>query len=233
MHAALLAVVLAGDPVPLEDNPHYLRAVAAWDGQRWDEAAAAFGEAYAFDPRPEFVFARARAMRLSGDCEGALPVFEQFLALDPPAEAAADARVNVDACTEELDAAAPHDEPEPSAPAPVLPDTGPPDLLPPPVARDPLGHALLWPGVAIAATGGVLVQVSLNAHERADDAADEQAYRDELRRAPAMSRTGIALCAVGGALIVSGITRFAVLQARRRRAGREVAGGALRLRWGG
>lgn len=218
MSAPTLALLLAlapAEPPPREDNPNYRVAIAAWDDARWDDAARAFAAAYELDPRPEYVFAQARARRLGGDCAAAVPIFERFLALDPPASAQQDARRNIDECG----------GPTPAAVAPVAPrvvDTPTPAAAPRPVARDPLGHALLWPGLALLATGAGLLADAHVRRGRAGDL-DEQRYRDELGPAPVMSRVGIALVSAGAALGIAGAVRFIVLGARARRPRRAVA----------
>jgi hypothetical protein len=109
----------------------------------------------------------------------------------------------------------------------LAPEAAPEPLPPPPeqprhrsAARDPWGHALTWSGLAVAGVGaGLLVE----AHRRRADgerAPDEQAYRDALRGAPVLSRAGIGVLAGGGALLVAGVVRFAVVAAR----GRDEAG---------
>lgn len=211
-----IVLALALEPSSHDDNPHFRAAVEAWDEERWDEAARAFGAAFAVDPRPEYLFAQARARRLGGDCKGALPLFERFVDLGPPPSAIEDANANIRECEAELDAAMP----ETVAPAPVVPapaDAPPPVDAPKPVAKDPIGHALVWPGVAILGAGGGLLAAAHVQRQDASEAADEQEYRDRLGAAPAMSQAGIALTAVGAALVVAGIVRFAVLGARARK----------------
>jgi hypothetical protein len=228
--ALVLALVL--QPPTHDDNPHFRAAVEAWDAGRWDEAARAFGAAYADDPRPEYLFAQARARRLGGDCKGALPLFERFVDLGPPPSAIEDAQTNIRECEAELAAAEP--PPAASAPPPVV--STPADVAPvaprKPVAKDALGHALLWPGVAVLGAGAAMLGVAHAQGDDANEAADEQAYRDRLGVAPELSQAGIALTAVGSALVVAGLVRFAVLGARARNRSAHARWSApLVLRW--
>jgi hypothetical protein len=230
--ALVLALVL--QPPTHDDNPHFRAAVEAWDAGRWDEAARAFGAAYADDPRPEYLFAQARARRLGGDCKGALPLFERFVDLGPPPSAIDDAQTNIRECEAQLAAAEPASVA--SVPPPVVstPERDAPPVEAPrkSVAKDALGHALVWPGVAVLGAGAAMLGVAHTQGDHADEAADEQAYRDRLGAAPELSQAGIALAAVGGALVVAGIVRFAVLGARARKRPTHARWSApLVLRW--
>ncbi|HWB75375.1 MAG TPA: hypothetical protein VG755_10470 [Nannocystaceae bacterium] len=220
MSAVAVALLLALGPARREDNPHYRDAVAAWDAGDWDAAARAFAAAYEIDPRAEYVFAGARAHRNGGNCASAVPLFERFIALAPPKDAIADAELNLRECRAVLAASAPKPEPPPPRPVDVSPAPAPR----PSAARDPWGHALTWPGLAVL---GVGVGLLADAHARANraDGVDEQRYRDLLHGAPARSQAGIALATIGGAALVAGIVRFAVVAARKRDASpRAVAG---------
>jgi hypothetical protein len=249
MIALVLTLALFAQPAAdaWREHPEFLRGAAAFEAQRWDEAAHAFAAAYADHPRPELLWAQAQSLRFGGQCEAALPLYEQFLATQPTAEEIADANTNIAACRELVDAAAPVEptpqpvaQPSPPPPAPMLqPDDRDVDEVRPlprrrverSVARDPLGHGLLWSGVAAAGVGtGLLVA----AHARRDAAAGastELEYRQTFAGAPALGQAGIAVLATSAALVTAGIVRFAVMGARAHRNRRD--GGALAHRRGG
>lgn len=220
-------------PSPSSDpNPHFRAAVDAWKEERWDDAAAAFTRAYALDPRPEYVFARAQALRFFGDCPRAIAVYREFIALDPPQGAIDEAREHITTCGGDPPhepAAPPEPSPDPAtrpvtvAPGPVghAPDVQAPRreaVRPPsPWWRDGAGHALGWTGLAAAGVGAGFIVEGLARRERGERAPDEQSYRDARRGGASLLHAGIPLASVGAALVLGAVIRFA-LQARRRRA---------------
>ncbi len=220
MNAWLLAsTLLAAPPEGAQDNPHFAAAVQAWNEERWEDAAKAMARAYALDPRPEYVFAQAQALRFSGDCDAAVPRYRAFIALDPPADAVTEARGHIDACGGES-TASPPPEPSPPPASDPTPVTSPPaiDDETRPVARpwwrDPAGHVLGWSGVAFVGVGAGLWGEGMARRRRGEAASDEQAYRDARRGGATMVSVGIPLVSVGGALVLAAITRFAVVGRR-------------------
>ena len=61
-------------------------------------AIESFDKGYAIDPQPIFLYDKAQALRLSGDCAGAIESYDDFLAADPPANEAARAKKNLENC---------------------------------------------------------------------------------------------------------------------------------------
>ena len=86
-----------------------------------------------------------------------------------------------------------------------------------PWTRDGLGHGLFWPGVALIATGAALVPIAEQRAAAAHEEGSERRYLDALERASSMRAAGITTLAVGGALLLAGTIRFAVVAARGRR----------------
>lgn len=227
--AFVLALAVAPEPAPPRDNPHFDAAVAAWKERRWTEAADAFTRAYALDPRSEYVFARAQALRFSGACEAAIAVYREFIALEPPKGAVDEAREHIEACGGDLDdapppaeiATAPRSDPDPPVDAPVravTPSPSPAEPEPRPKWwRDPTGHVLGWTGLSAAAVGTGFVIEGLARRQRGQDALDEQGYRDARRGGASLLHAGIPLLSVGGALVIGAVIRFAVVARARRR----------------
>ena len=56
------------------------RAMVLYARQDYRAAAEAFQAAYAHEESPSLLLAQAQALRLAGDCESALPLYERFLA---------------------------------------------------------------------------------------------------------------------------------------------------------
>ena len=219
-----LARAPAAAPEAEGDNPHFTEAVAAWKDRRWPEAAEAFARAYALDPRPQYVFARAQALRFAGDCDQAIAGYREFIALAPPQAAIDEARGHITTCGGDPDAAASAatKASEPSPPAPRVEPT-PVRVDPPPEPpprrwwRDPTGHVLGWTGLAAAAVGGGFLGEGLARRARGQRADDEQSYRDARRGGATLLHAGIPLVSIGGALVLASVIRFAVVGARAKR----------------
>lgn len=243
MLATLLCLALAVQPAtePSADAAaHAERGLRAYEAQQWDEAAGAFDAAYALDPDPQYVYARANALRMAGRCVDAIPSYREFLATGPEGKTKEAAQQNLSECEAKAKAERPEVEP---LPRPVVPVRAPPGLATQSrgddrarkvsIARDPWAHALTWPGLAIAGVGAGLLGEAHARRGRAERADDELAYRSELAGAPTLSRAGIGLLTTGAALVVAGIVRWSILAARRdsprvrRRSGRA----ALVWRW--
>lgn len=238
MIALALALALFAQP-PADawrEHPEFLRGSAAFEAQRWDEAARAFEAAYAAHPRPELLWAQAQALRFGGRCEDALPLYERFLATGPTTEEIEDANTNIVACREVVGVQAdavpvetvppPQPAVEPSSPPPaptVRPADVAADVQPPPrkrprsVGRDPWGHGLLWSGVGVAGVGAGLLAAGHARRVDARDSSTELEYQQTFAGAPALGQAGIAVLVTGAALITAGVVRFAVLSARARR----------------
>jgi hypothetical protein len=76
---------------------------------------------------------------------------------------------------------------------------------------------LFWPGLAVAGVGAGLLGAAHRNRIAAADAGSEPAYLDTLGPAPEMSEAGIALLSIGGALMLAGTIRYAVVARRSRR----------------
>lgn len=221
----MMGLVLMLAALVVEPRTDADAGVEAFAEGRYEDAARILGEAYRAEPEPELLFAWAQAERYAGHCEEAVPLFREYLAGSPPVDVRGLAREAIEACGDDPDAELPPpQEPRETADAdadpdgPVAPvDPAGPDRPARRVARDPLGHALTWSGVAVAAVGAGLLADAHRRRSEAQGAGDEQSYRDALAGAPTLSRAGIAVLAGGAALVVAGVVRFAVLAGRRGR----------------
>jgi hypothetical protein len=222
-----LSALLAFGPPTVE------QAEAAFDAGDFDAAAAAYAAVYEDTGDIAFLFARGEAERLGGHCREALETYEAFIATKPKPEAIAFAEQRIELCRNEL--------PEPPAEPEVTGVAPPAEPLPPapareptarPWHRDPAGAALVGVGLAGMTTGVVLTAVAHASQTKAERATDVDTYGDRNDRAVVLSRASIPVLAVGGALLVAGIVRYAlVARSRRSQAALGSLGPALRLRF--
>lgn len=222
MRASILAAVLAAGPRSDAEE-----GVEAFAEGRYDDAARILERAYAATPEPPLLFAWAQAERYAGRCDVAVPLYRAYLDSAPPADVSALAREAITACGEDPDRAAEPEaaEPEATEPAATEPVVTEPAVPEPvdrrrPAATDAWGHALTWPGLAVSGVGAGLLGEAHRRKAAGERAPTEQAYREAMAGAPGLSRAGIALLAGGGALVVAGVIRFAVVAARGRGDGR-------------
>lgn len=222
--AALLAAT-AEPPAPEEEA--VTRAEQAFAQEDYGAAADAFGDAYASNPLPRYLWAQAQAERLAGDCAAAVILYDRFLDTGPADKDERDAREAKHACQEQLGESAPAEPPEPeprTAPTttrdPGVDDaTGPIDPAPPSRwYRDPWGGALVGSGVFVGGIGTGLLVSAIRLDREAADAATEGLYETGHEDAVLRQRVGIATLSVGSALVIAGAVRWAIVGTRSRRA---------------
>jgi tetratricopeptide (TPR) repeat protein len=164
-------------------------------------AIAAYDAGFALDPHPDFLYAKAQAQRLAGDCPGAIQSYQGFLASSPPDAEARIARFNVERC--KTDAEHPQNVDE---------------YREAPWYRDVLGGVLA--GSALVAIGaGATYLVLADGHvdnANAADNPDEYVYERDLARS---DRTiGTVATIAGAALATCAVLRYA-LHDRKERVG--------------
>lgn len=208
------------------------RAEAAFEAGDYETAASAAEQAYAEEKDPVYLWVRAQAERFGGHCEPAIEHYRQFVEAVPQGQAADAARDNIAECEQAL-AAVPDEpssepdpvdplgplEPEGSGSSPTEPGVDPsPEPSPSDRGRrwyrDPWGGALVGVGVvALAVGGGLYGRARVDARE-AEDATHVVTYGERIDRAVTLSRAGIPVMAVGGALVVAGVVRWIVVARR-------------------
>ena len=221
---ALLLSVLGATAAASPVDTLLERGLRSYAVGHYPEAIASFQRGYELQPRPEFLYALAQAQRMSGDCRGAVASYRAFLRTTPPERAAAPARQNLARCEELLastpppDAATPEVAPRqlpPSLPSPFEEKPLPP---PPPWYRDRAGIALGAVGLAAAGAGAALWGVGEAGARSLADATQYGQFAAHGGSADAYGNerlAGILCVAVGGALVVSAVGRFAVVARRR------------------
>jgi hypothetical protein len=242
--AALALALSVASPPPVlaapADEAEYVRdvvgrAAAHVEAGRYQQALAVLDRAERERPLPVFVYVRATVEERRGDCERASALYREFLEHDVPAADAEDARRGQARCREALGLPA---EGTVVVETPAGDDTGGEiardapdevdrpadeagDELEPRASRrwyaDPLGGVLVAGGVV-----GLGVGVGLFGQSRADaraaaEATGLQTFDDRAQRAERLDVAGIATMAVGGALLVGGVVRYALVGTRERR----------------
>lgn len=182
-------------------------------------AIAAFDAGYELDPKPIFLYDKAQALRMAGDCASAIETYKAFLATKPPEHEAIRARKNIENCAAKL----------PQEPAPVEteppPAVTPPSPPPPPIREAPAPTLIVeqrawWHdrvGVTLATTGVVALGLGAGFAVAARKAADDTALATNVdewgaRRATWQRDRVIAGVAAGAgvALVALAAVRFSV-----------------------
>jgi tetratricopeptide (TPR) repeat protein len=215
--ACALAVLLrsaapsAADPRPPPAMSAAARSrleagMALFERGRYAEAVAEFDAGYAIEAHPDFLYARAQALRLSNDCARAIDSYQRFLESSPPAEEERLARQNLARCEQLLAAQRAATPPPASQPTP-LPAPAPAPATPraPPFYLDPLGDTLFVGGLVGVATsiGFLLVADShVDSANNSDTVSRWRSERDAAHRARVIGgiSLGVGSAAVAGAL---------------------------------
>jgi len=227
MLALPLALALSLGPKQAEIDAIIDQAEAAFARKDWDGASRALADAYLLDPRPDLLYARAQAERLAGRCNVALPLYEKFLEAErTDSLAAADARDNRVRCQKVVASTAPQ------APADGgqgrANGTRPRKTTPGAWYRDPAGGVLVAIGGVSTIIGGSVLGISISRDKKASDAANEGGFVDRKEVARTQHTVGIVVLSIGGAMLVAGVVRWAVVASK----GERSSGSSARVRMG-
>ncbi len=178
------APVIAGPrPMSPDAKADFDRGSEKYTQHDYAGAITAYDAGYAIDPHPDFLYAKAQAQRLGGDCNSAIVTYQAFLATDPPASEAELARNNIGKCEQVLAASKPT---PPEAVPPEPPDKSSDrtvavprhDRVEPPPPPGGGEHPAWWHdnvGIALAGGGLVLLGIATVFTFRASSAADDTA----------------------------------------------------------
>lgn len=236
------AALVTAPPTPSQVSAERLanEAEAAYVDGDLPQAATLAREAYALDPRAEFLFMWAQSEREADRCERALPLFREFMTHggefkpeDRP-QVMARASEAIAACEDKVEpedevvdpllVVEPAPEPETQGVEPTPPPPRPPrernsSVKPAPDTRsrnvDPLGTSLVAIGGSVLIAGGVLGSTALYDRRNAPSAGTEGGYARQVEREPALRWTGIGMMTVGTAVLVGGIVRLVILRRTR------------------
>jgi hypothetical protein len=207
-----------------ETRALYDRGLAAYQSKDYATAIGAFERGFALEPRREFLFANAQARRLAGDCRGAVPLYQRFLEMGPPAVQASATQIALGRCAQQMAT-----ETRAPPPAVVVAPPPPPPAPPPPWTHDRWGAALLATGVVGLAVGGGFLAASFAALPSLD-APSWSDYAGARSSADTRHAIGVVGLVGGGALVAAGVARYAwVRHERRARATLTIVPGGLAL----
>jgi tetratricopeptide (TPR) repeat protein len=204
----------------MEARAHYEKGLALYGDKDYAGAIRELEIGYASSPRREFLFAEAQALRLSGDCKSAVPLYQKFLASEPEDVQVNATHIALARCAEQMASrAAPAVPVTPTAPAgstTTVTTTPPPRPAPPaPWYHDLGGGALLGAGVLGLATGTVFTFAALSARDDANHSAQSYPdYRQRWDTARGRSEIAIAAFASGAALTGVAIVRYLRVRGR-------------------
>jgi hypothetical protein len=190
-------------PMKPEARALYERGLALYGQKDYAGATRVFEEGFALDAQPELLFADAQARRLSGDCRGAVPLYQRFLALGTSAVQTSATHIALARCAQQMA------NERPAAPPPVAP-VPPPPPPPEPWTHDRLGAVLVGAGVVGLAVGGGFLAASFSARPTQANSGGSMFddYASRYDTAERRLTIGVVGLATGGALAAGGVARY-------------------------
>ena len=211
MKRTLITIAIACVPAAAvaddKSKVHIQKAMEAHKAGNFEEARTQLEAAYAFDPKPELLFALGQVSVKLERCKDAIDYYERFLATKPSAKASSDTKQAIESCQAKLAAAAPPPPPPPAAdPAP-----SPPPSVEKKRSRwyeDKIGGVLVVSGVAAGAAGLVFYLGARSDLDEAEAATDLMTYEDRVDSAHTKRTFSVVLFASGAVLVGAGIARY-------------------------
>jgi hypothetical protein len=197
----------SGAPMTPAARALYDRGLSFYQSKDYAGAIKALEEGFALEPRREFLFANAQARRLSGDCRGAVPLYQRFLEMAPPPVQASATHIALARCAQQMAAE------KPAAPPALLVPPAPP-APPPPWTHDRWGAVLLGAGAVGLGVGGAFLWASFAALPGAGGSAPQ--YQAAYATADARHAIAVVGFVGGGVLAAAGIARYAWVRHERR-----------------
>lgn len=213
---ALACPTAVAAPAGIEDpeaQEHFERAQQLFGEEDYAAAIPELKAAYALEPNPMLLYAWAQAERLAGSCARAVELYRRFIDTNPDAQQRQLAEANLLDCEAELpDVPPPQDDTDDdSADSPPDDEAGTTTDAPRPKwYADPVGGALAGSGLAFAITGGALMGVA-RSRVGSIDATTEDDHLRQAASATRMNTAGIVVLGLGGALLVGGAIRYALV----------------------
>jgi hypothetical protein len=198
------------------------RGEAKFRDKDYAGAIAAFEAGYAIDPQPIFLYDKAQALRLSGDCHAAIEVYKAFIASQPAPDEATRAKKNIENCEATLPppppprAAPPRPAPAPAVDTEAAPlPAGPPKREPELAIAERSGWWSDGLGITLVTTGVIGVGVGCGFAIAARSAAVETALATNVNEWASANHNwerdrliaGVAL-GTGAAVLAAGVLRL-------------------------
>lgn len=194
--------------VALADPDAERRGLALYQAGKYAEAAVELEIAYVDTPTPALGFALAQSLRLAGNCQRALDFYRKVLEQAPPAAQRnlAEAMAPCEHATRDDSASAPR----PTS-APRAEPTAQVHRATPAWYTDTLGDVLAGVGVAAFAASGSCFAVARDHFRDAEAAVSDSSFRAATTAGEHWNRAAIAGTALGAALVIGGVVRYALV----------------------
>ena len=216
MNRALITIAICVPAAALADDKaqvHIQKAMEAHKAGNFEEARTHLEAAYAFDPKPELLFALGQVNVKLDRCKDAIDYYERFLATNPSAQASSDTRQAIETCRAKLAASSP-----PPPPPPILSTEGTVSSSSggtrSPWYEDKIGDVLVLSGIAVGAAGLVFYLGARSDLDEAETAPDLRTYEDRVDSAHTKRTFSVVLVASGAVLVGAGIARFMLRDGR-------------------
>ncbi len=185
-------------------------------------AAKLIEKAYLIEPVPELLFPWAQAEREQGNCRAAIDLYTRLLEEVPQGRMADAARSNIALCEEEMPAEEEEEEMVPVVEEdPLEEEFDEPEAVPVPKTdtqpkakqwyKDPAGGVLTGLGVVGVSAGAALLIIANGNANGAPDAPSLSDYNSQSDAALTQRNAGAGVLSVGGALLIAGVIRYALV----------------------
>jgi hypothetical protein len=210
----LAAADSAAETASESATAHYTRGIRLMTESPKDYAAAAraFERANELHPDPKNLFNRALALRLGGECRAAIESYRAYLATDPPAANANNAKIGIERCESQLAVL-------PTLAIEIKPYDLPelPEVVEKPVevvrtvtrpGRDGIGWSLVVGGGAFIAASTTFHFLALDAAATTREPGPRDRFEYQRNRALGLHGISVISGAVGIGLLATGVYRL-------------------------
>jgi|GEM_PF-636699 len=226
------------EPTDPDAKAKFASGISKFENKDFEGAIADFEEGYAIESDPLFLFAWAQAEFNQGNCREAVKLYRKFIAEDVPRSAKDQAKEAIVVCAERMADEPedpdpiddPIDDPVDDDPFDDSVDDGIDDPPPPTEGKrkwylDPVGDALAATGVVAAGVGVGLI-VGAEVLDGKPQAPSYAEHVERVERVQTLRIAGAVTAGIGGALIIGGAIRWALVA-------RESKAPSVGLMWGG
>lgn len=204
-------VTPAPAPMTAAARDYFDHGLNLYATRQYAAAIEQFQRGFAVEPRREFLFAQAQAWRLIGNCDRAIPLYQQFIESTPSAVQREAARLGLDRCAPDR-----LREPAPTATLPLAPPTAATLAPRAPWWRDGWGDVAMASGVAALGVSWAFAIASDYARDqaRSPDTTTEQEFHRWWTLAQRRRDIAIGALVSGVVLLGVGTARLALVRKR-------------------